>query len=98
MALRIYLANDLPGRHIIHYTLQLIAFNKNADFAYVSTPDEADVSITRGHDSDIPIAYPFYQYLTELRFEAVRELAEGSYHFYAPDGKESTGIYFLHDQ
>ena len=97
MALRIYLANDLPGRHIIHYTLQLIAFNKNADFAYVSATDDADLRITSGLDSDIPLSYTFYQYLTDLRYEAVRELAKGSYHFYTLDGKKDllASIFYL---
>jgi hypothetical protein len=64
MSLKIHIANDLPGRHIIYYTLQLIAANKDIEFAYTDTPQNADFNIDATEYSDIILETAFYQNLT----------------------------------
>ncbi|MCW3127021.1 MAG: hypothetical protein JWO03_2679 [Bacteroidetes bacterium] len=97
MSLKIYLANDLQGRHIIHYTLQLIAFNKSAEFTYIDSPAQADFRITDSSDSDIPHCAQFYQYLTDADFAGLKTLVKGSFHFYSSEGKEDhlAAIFYL---
>lgn len=86
MSLKIYLANDLPGRHFIHYTLQLIAFNKGVAFSYTDTAAEADLVAADQFESDILHCPSFYQYLTNCDFRSLRDLARGSYFFYTANG------------
>ena len=45
MSLKIHIEDDLPGRHIIYYTLQLIAVNKGIEFSYTSSASDADLII-----------------------------------------------------
>lgn len=86
MSLKIYLANDLPGRHFIHYTLQLIAFNKGVAFTYTDNPSDAALGIGEQFESGILLCIPFYQYLTNRDYGGLKELAKDSYHFYNTTG------------
>lgn len=97
MSLKIYLANDLPARHFIHYTLQLIAFNKGVAFTYTENPADADLGIGDQLESGILHCPSFYQYLTSKDYVALKDLAKGSYHFYSPTGSQDllAGIFYL---
>ena len=81
MSLKIHIANDLPGRHIIHYTLQLIAANKGLEFTYVPLADGSDLQITDDLSSDIPLCSLFYQNLTSLNFKGIKQITSNSYFF-----------------
>ncbi|MBS1683739.1 MAG: hypothetical protein JSS76_03240 [Bacteroidetes bacterium] len=97
MSLKIYLANDLPGRHFIHYTLQLIAFNKGVAFTYTDSPSDAALGVGDRFDSGILLCTPFYQYLTSQDFSALKDLAQGSYYFYDLEGGKDllASIFYL---
>jgi hypothetical protein len=62
--MKVHIANDLPGRHIIQYVLQLMAFNKGVEFSYVAQPHDADLLIDSAADSDFVLDLAFYQKLT----------------------------------
>ena len=97
MSLKIHIANDLPGRHIIHYTLQLIAFNKGVEFIYTPEKTNADLQISAEISSDIRLCRSFYQNLTELNFEWIKIIGKGSYNFYSVDGDQDylASIFYL---
>ena len=97
MSLKIHIANDLPGRHIIHYTLQLIADNKGVEFAYLNHAPTSDIQITNDLDSGIPLCLSFYQNLTSRNFDELKQMSKGSYHFYSTDGKKDylASIFYL---
>lgn len=97
MSLKIHIANDLPGRHIIHYTLQLIAVNKGIQFIYTPHADDSELQITDDLSSDIPLCTLFYQNLTTLNFEALKQITHNSYFFYSESGSKDhlASIFFL---
>ena len=97
MTLKIHIANDLPGRHIIHYTLQLIAANKGLEFTYVPLVDGSDLQITDDLSSDIPLCSLFYQNLTSLNFKGIKQITSNSYFFYSKNNTKDylASIFFL---
>jgi peptidoglycan/xylan/chitin deacetylase (PgdA/CDA1 family) len=97
MSLKIHIADDLPGRHIIHYTLQLIAINKGIQFIYTPHADGSELQITDDLSSDIPLCGSFYQNLTTMNFEALKQITHNSYFFYSENGKKDhlASIFFL---
>jgi hypothetical protein len=68
MSFKIHIANDLSGRHIIHYTLQLIAANKGIGFIYTPDRSDCDLLIDDSIDSDLTLENAFYQNLTAGKF------------------------------
>ena len=97
MSLKIHIANDLSGRHIIHYTLQLIAQNKGLGFTYTDQASDAELQISADLSSDVPLCHPFYQNLTAFDFDALRQISKGSYHFFSSDGRPDhlASIFYL---
>jgi hypothetical protein len=86
MSLKIHIANDLPGRHIIHYTLQLIAANKGIDFIYTPQAAVSELQITNDLSSDLPLCTTFYQNLTDLDFDSIKIRGKGSCYFHSREG------------
>ena len=97
MSLKIHIANDLPGRHIIYYTLQLVASNKGVEFTYHPQAASSDLQITNDLSSDIPLCRLFYHNLTREHFASIKEQSKGSYLFYTEDGKQDhlAAIFYL---
>ena len=97
MSLKVHIANDLLGSHIIHYTLELMAFNKGVDFSYVSSPADADFEISNEAHSELNLSEPFYQKLTTEDYDGLRSLANGSFHFFDAEGRRDiiASIFYL---
>ena len=97
MSLKIHIANDLSGRHIIHYTLQLIAANKGIEFAYTSQAADSGLQITADLSSQLPLCLPFYQNLTAQNFAGIKALAGDNYLFHAEGGQRDylASIFYL---
>jgi len=97
MSLKIHIANDLSGRHIIHYTLQLIAQNKGVEFTYTHQASDAELQISGDLSSDIPLCLSFYQNLTLLDFDGLKKISSGSYYFHSSDDRKDylASIFYL---
>ena len=97
MSLKIHIANDLPGRHIIHYTLQLIACNKGIEFIYSPQAAGSDLQITNDLSSGLPLCGRFYQNLTSYDLDGLEKLSNRSYFFFDSEGKKDllASIFFL---
>ncbi len=97
MPASVYISPDLAFRPILYYTLQLIAANKKTQFEYVSAASEAAVCIATEESDSIGLCARFYQYLTEKNFKGLRDLADGSWHFYSETGQPDllASIFYL---
>jgi peptidoglycan/xylan/chitin deacetylase (PgdA/CDA1 family) len=97
MSLKIHIADDLPGRHIIYYTLQLIAANKGIEFSYTHIPSEADFKIDASEYSDIILENTFYQNLTSGKPVSAKSELTYRYRYQWPDSKSDflAAIFYL---
>lgn len=97
MALKVHIAGHLPGKFILHYTLQLMALNKGVEFHYCRYPHQADIVIDDSNESDLPIAPAFYQKLTTLHEGAPIHLPNDGYDFRNAEGKEDklASVFYL---
>ncbi|MFN8309183.1 MAG: hypothetical protein U0T73_04420 [Chitinophagales bacterium] len=90
--IQIFIAENIPQKKVIWYTLQLIAINKRVEVIATESL-QCDLQI----DQEFPLCLPFYQLLDKMDFSAIRKLAGEDICFYDAKGRpdELASIFYL---